>query len=349
MSAKAPLITVLLPCYNAMPYLREALESIIHQTYTNLEILCINDGSTDETGKILEEYATDDKRITVIHNETNIKLIRSLNKGIAIANGEYIARMDSDDISTPDRIEKELEFMLQNPEVDIVGCTCFIMNDTGVVIAKKTMRQHRTLPVLFASFFYVPVGHPELLIRTSVLKDNQYLNEEHVLHTEDYELWTRLLRKGYSLRNIDTPLHYFRINPNSVSRKFTEIQDKNFVECAGRHWKAFFERNVDPGVLQVMVNRMEVSVHSLELKKGLKEMKWLKKHFLSEYENQLQKEDQKEIYLIYKSHIFDICVQGLKKTKIISKIYILLILIKNADMFFNRRVWKYIAHKLNYV
>lgn len=344
-----PLITVLLPCYNAMPYLPEALESIIYQTYTNLEILCINDGSTDETGKVLEEYAASDKRITVIHNETNIKLIRTLNKGIALANGEYIARMDSDDKSTPDRIEKELEFMLQNPGVDIVGCTCFIMNDTGAVIAKKTMRQHNELPVLFASFFYVPVGHPELLIRTSVLKDNPYLNEEHVLHTEDYELWTRLLRKGYKLQNIDTPLHYFRINPNSVSNKFTGIQDNNFVECADRHWLAFFGRRTEPGVMRVIVNRMDVSVKLKTLKKGLNEIRWIKKHFTEKYIKQLQKEDRKEIYLIYKSHIFDICVQGLKKTKIISKIYIILVLLINADMFFNRRVWKYIAHKFNYI
>lgn len=344
-----PLITVLLPCYNAMPYLREALESIIHQTYTNLEILCINDGSTDETGKVLEEYAATDKRITVIHNETNIKLIRSLNKGIALASGDYIARMDSDDISAPDRIEKELEFMLKNPEVDIVGCTCFIMNDSGAVIAKKTMRQHRALPVLFASFFYVPVGHPELLIKTSVLKENLYLNEEHVLHTEDYELWTRLLRKGYHLRNIDTPLHYFRINPNSVSNKFTEIQDNNFVECASRHWLAVFDRKIESDIMRVIVNRMDVSVQTNALKLGLKEMRWLKMHFCENYKTQLQKEDLREIYFIYKSHIFNMCVQGLKKTKIISKIYILLILIKNSDMFFNRRIWKYIAHKFNYV
>jgi len=218
-----------------------------------------------------------------------------------------------------------------------------------VVIAKKTMRQHRALPVLFASFFYVPVGHPELLIKTSVLKDNQYLNEEHVLHTEDYELWTHLLRNGYQLRNIDNPLHYFRINPNSVSNKFTGIQDNNFVECASRHWLAVFDRKIETAAMRVIVNRMDVSVQTSALKKGLKEMHWLKKHFYEKYKTQLQKEDKREIYLIYKSHIFDICVQGLKKTNIISKIYILLILAKNADMFFNRRVWKYIAHKFNYV
>ena len=101
--------------------------------------------------------------------------------------------------------------------------------------------------------------------------------------------------------------------------------------------------------MRVIVNRMDISVQTKALKKGLKEMRWLKKHFSEKHITQLQKEDKREIYLIYKSHIFDICVQGLKKTKIISKIYIILVLIKNADMFFNRRVWKYIAHKFNYV
>mgnify|MGYP001807244913 CR=1 FL=1 len=125
----SPLVSVLLPCYNAMPYLREALESIIHQTYTNLEILCINDGSTDETGTVLEEYAATDKRITVIHNETNIKLIRSLNKGIDLSTGEFLARMDSDDVSSPDRIEKELDCLLENEMVDELGCSIDLIKE----------------------------------------------------------------------------------------------------------------------------------------------------------------------------------------------------------------------------
>ena len=205
------------------------MESNIHQTYTNLEILCINDGSTDETGTVLEEYAATDKRITVIHNETNIKLIRSLNKGIDLSTGEFLARMDSDDVSSPDRIEKELDCLLENEMVDVLGCSIVLIKEDGNIINKPIIRQHTCDANYFASFFYVPLGHSELMFRTSVLKQNKYLEEEHALHTEDYELWSRLLRKGYNLRNIDTTLQYVRINSRSVSRKFTKIHENNFV------------------------------------------------------------------------------------------------------------------------
>jgi len=342
------IVSVLLPCYNAMPFLPDALESIMNQTYRNLEIICIN-GSTDNTGAILDDYAKKDNRIKVIHNSSNLKLIKCLNKGIDLATGEFLARMDADDVSSPDRIEKELGCLLENETVDVLGCGIVLIKEDGKIINKPIIRQHTCHANYFASFFYVPLGHSELIFRTSVLRHNKYLEEEHALHTEDYELWSRLLRKGYHLRNIDTPLQYVRINSRSVSRQFTKIQDNNFVECASRHWFNVFNRKIEPDVMHVIVNRMDVSVQTNALKKGLKEMRWLKNHFSEKYKTQLQKDDKREIYLIYKSHIFDICVQGLKKTKIISKIYIILVLIKNADMFFNIRVWKYIAHKLNYL
>mgnify|MGYP000858024831 CR=1 FL=1 len=116
-----PLVTVLMPCYNAMPYLSEALESIINQTYTKLEILCINDGSTDATGVVLEQYAAQDKRIKVVHNEENIKLIATLNKGVELANGKYIARMDGDDISFLHRIEYCVNKMENDDSIDLIS------------------------------------------------------------------------------------------------------------------------------------------------------------------------------------------------------------------------------------
>lgn len=340
-----PLITVLMPCYNAAPYLAEALESIINQTYQNLEILCINDGSTDDTGKILEEYATKDTRIQIIHNDTNLKLIKSLNKGIDLAKGDFIARMDADDISAPERIEKELDFMMQNTEVDVVGCTCYVINETGSILSKKRLRQHNSNSIFFASFFYVPIGHPELLIRTKVLKENHFLEEEHAVHTEDYELWTRLLRLDHKLKNIDLPLHYFRINPNSVSRKFTTIQDNNFVECARRHVDAFFHRDIETKIMQVVVNRIQASMEPKHFRKGLKEVRWIKKHFLEKSKSHLSFDDKREISIVYKTHLFDICGQALKKANWGNKLYALLTLLLHADIFLNKNTLRYIFAK----
>src|SRR5690554_4168647 len=120
MSPYQPLISVIMPCYKADQFLPIALDSIINQTYTNLEILCINDGSTDKTADILEEYAKKDKRIRVVHNEANLELIVTLNKGIALAKGDYIARMDADDVSHLERIEKLYKTLVKE-DVDVVS------------------------------------------------------------------------------------------------------------------------------------------------------------------------------------------------------------------------------------
>lgn len=340
-----PLVTVLMPCYNAMPFLPEALESMMNQTYRNLEILCINDGSCDETGKVLDEYAAKDARIKVIHNEENIRLIRTLNKGIELAKGEYIARMDADDISFPERIEKELEYMQANPEVDIVSCGVVNINTKGEFVSNKIIRSKSRLANLFASFFYVPIGHPELLIKTEVLRKNPFLYADYVLHTEDYELWSRLLRLGYDLRNIDTPLLYFRINPESVSRKYTDIQNANFVECARRHIEAYSGRLIDIEVMHVVVNRIPEDLSPEYIRRGLRKLKWIRQDFFIKEGNKMSKEIQKETAIVYNTHFFDICVQIFKRTSFRNKVFVVGMLLRNADMFFKKEVRKYIREK----
>ena len=117
-----PMVTVLMAVYNGEKFLKEAMESILTQTFTDFEFLIINDGSTDNSVKIIEEF--NDPRIRLIHNEKNLKLIASLNKGISLAKGKYIARMDCDDISMPYRLEKEVDFLENSLEYGLVG-TCY--------------------------------------------------------------------------------------------------------------------------------------------------------------------------------------------------------------------------------
>ena len=113
------LISIILPAYNAEKYLKEAIDSILAQTYTNFELIVINDGSTDKTEEIILSYQ--DSRIRYIKNEKNLKLIRTLNKGIGLAKGKYIARMDADDISLPHRLKEEVEFMEAHPNIGEIG------------------------------------------------------------------------------------------------------------------------------------------------------------------------------------------------------------------------------------
>ena len=110
------LVSVIIPCYNAEKYLRESVESIINQSYPNLEIICIDDCSTDSTLAILEELASRDARVKVLHNSRNMKIASSLNRGLEYSTGEYIARMDADDIALPKRIEKQVDYLEKNKE-----------------------------------------------------------------------------------------------------------------------------------------------------------------------------------------------------------------------------------------
>jgi glycosyltransferase involved in cell wall biosynthesis len=340
-----PLVTVLMPCYNAEPYLREAIESILNQTYTNFELLAIDDGSTDGTYAILEEYAVKDQRMKVIKNEENIKLIRTLNKGVELAKGDYIARMDADDISALNRLEVELKYLMSNPEIDIISTGYYYISENGAIISKNIPRKHSRIACFFASFFYVPIGHGELLIKTQVLKDNPFLYTDHAIHTEDYELWSRLLRKGYCLRRIDDFLYYFRINSKSVSRQFTCIQDENFIYCAKFHHLKYTGKSHSSEIISVLVNRIKSDMSLTTFKLGLKEMATFKSFFI-EKEKVSEKKIIKEIEVVYLTHLFDICCQAIKRSSGKIKLYAIWILCINIRLFFNKRVLMYLKNKV---
>lgn len=340
-----PLVTVLMPCYNALPYLQEALDSIINQTYKNLEILCINDGSTDKTGEILNEYAQKDTRIKIITNETNLKLIRTLNKGIELANGEYIARMDADDIATENRIQVQIDYFQQHPEIDVVSCASFNITEDGTPISKNIPRNKSAKGSLFASFFFVPIGHPEVTFKANVLKDNHFLFDNKALHTEDYELWSRLVRKGYHLTNIDDYLLNYRINSQSISRKYTDIQDENFISCAQQHYFAYFGKTISREIIQILVNRIDInSFTKRNFNDALNQMKKLKKEFIQK-ESIVDKTTLKEIQSIYSTHLFDILFQAFKNSKGKLKLYMLYKFLIYTPTLLNKSVYKYILSK----
>lgn len=338
-----PLITVLIPCYNAMPYLPEALESIMSQTLKNIEILCINDGSTDKTGETLDQYALKDNRIKVEHNKTNLQLISTLNKGVKLAKGDYLARMDADDISLPTRLEKQLKYLEKHKHVDIVSTNKYMISEQNYILTKSLTRNTLPETSLFVSFLYRPIGHPELLGKTSVFKDNPFKKEKHTLHTEDYELWTRLLRKGYQMSNLKEPLYKFRVNQSSVSRKYTGLQDENFVTSANIHYNTFFKDNIKLDVTRVIVNRLIPNIHTKTWLQGIKKIKELRIHFSRLTEN---KEVKKEIKTVYQTHLLDVCIQSIKHCSFKIKALAVYTVLLNAFIFFNPSVLAYIKSKM---
>ncbi|EFS96762.1 glycosyltransferase, group 2 family protein [Capnocytophaga ochracea F0287] len=219
MMSQNPLVSVLIPCYNCEEFVEEAVISIVKQSYSNLEILVIDDGSTDNTKTILQRLVQKDSHIKYIKNEENLKLIKTLNKGLELCNGKYIARMDTDDISLPTRIEKQVNFLEAHPEIGIVGTYIQIFGVRESVWKMDTKDKYiRTYLFCNSSF-----AHPSVRMRTSILRDNHLYYNTDYPHAEDYKLWCDIAQYT-KLANIPEVLLYYRINENQVSNKYNKEQ-----------------------------------------------------------------------------------------------------------------------------
>ncbi len=217
----APPISVIMPVYNGEKYLKEAIESILNQTFRDFEFIIINDGSTDKTLEIIQSFA--DPRIRLI-NQENKGIICSLNKGIAESRGKYIARMDADDISLPERFEKQYKFLENNQEYGIIGATFLIINEgnqiTGanaVLLKDEDLKKEIIIETTF--------GHGTVMMKKSILNVIEYYNPK-ALHAEDFDLWTRFAEKS-KMANLPEALYLWRDNPQGISRTKELIQSKS--------------------------------------------------------------------------------------------------------------------------
>ena len=218
---KNPKITVLMSVYNGEKYLNEAIDSILAQTFKDFEFLIIDDGSTDKTGEILESYS--DQRIKIIDNEKNIGLTKSLNIGLKIAKGEFIARQDADDVSMPERLEKEVEFLEQNRNVGLVGTDYLFINEKGkVVYIVKCLNGSRELKEKLLEGNQL--GHGSVMLRRECIDEVGTYREEFKF-AQDFDFTLRIA-EAYDVANIPKSLYKWRINIDSVSVKKKTLQDK---------------------------------------------------------------------------------------------------------------------------
>jgi len=181
-----PKVSVLMPVYNAAPYLREAMDSILGQTYTDFEFLIINDGSTDTSEEIIQSYQ--DPRIIYEKNNGNLGLIDTLNQGIELAKGKYIVRMDADDISLPERFARQVVFMDAQPKVGACGTAYRFFGDSDQTEVRPA--DHKRAFTLLAS---TPcLGHPTSMIRKEVLSNSGIRYEKAYGYAADYAFWVRI-------------------------------------------------------------------------------------------------------------------------------------------------------------
>jgi len=193
------MVSVLMSVFNGEKYLRQSIESILNQTYKNFEFIVVNDGSFDKTGEILKEYKAKDSRIKIITNEANIGLTKSLNKALALAQGEYIARQDADDVSLSQRLEKQIGFLEKNPEIKILGTFALLINHNGKVLGKG-IKPVSHLNIQKSLIRANPFIHSSVIIERETLNRFGGYNERFKTN-QDYELWFRILKynKGKNL------------------------------------------------------------------------------------------------------------------------------------------------------
>ncbi|SFD00614.1 glycosyltransferase family 2 protein [Flavobacterium phragmitis] len=216
MSNNNPIVSVLMPVYNGEKYLKEAIDSVLKQTYNDFEFIIINDGSSDQTETIILSY--NDSRIKYVKNKINLGLIKTLNCGIELARGKYIARMDADDIAMLDRFEKQINKFISHSEIQMVNCKCLLLNEKGDKYRKnRTNITVNYQAIKYISIFESMIVHPGIMIETSIMKQFKYRDEPNTAYVEDFELWNRLFANNIRCYTIEEPLIFYRINSESIT------------------------------------------------------------------------------------------------------------------------------------
>ena len=215
-----PLISVILPVYNAELYVRESIQSVLNQSFSDFELIVLNDGSTDGSEKVILEFQ--DERIKYVKNETNLKLIDTLNLGLQLAEGKYIARIDADDIALPTRFEAQVDFLELNHEYGILGAFAETFGSKNDVL--RFVEDDEDIRFAFVS--HNPFIHSTVMLRSSILKKYGLTFSKDQLHVEDYDLWIKVLKysKGKILPHV---LIKYRIHEEQVSNKYNIQQINN--------------------------------------------------------------------------------------------------------------------------
>ena len=203
-------------------HLRMAIDSICNQTYNELEFIIVDDFSNGDCKRVLSEYSDKYSYIQVIHNEVNLGLTRSLNIGFHLATGEFIARMDADDFSAPTRIEKQVEFLINCPDIQFCGTGVVSFGDSEVFMSpSKGLTNDEAQCYLF---FSSTLCHPSVMIRKSFLEQNNLSYDENVKCGQDYDLWERASVFG-KLVVLKEVLLFYRLHPDQITSSHKEEQD----------------------------------------------------------------------------------------------------------------------------
>ena len=232
MTVMPPVVSIIMPVYKTAPFLCEAMDSILAQTFTDYELIVLNDCSPDDAESILDTYS--DPRIVRYKGEKNVGLSNILNVGIGMARGKYIARMDSDDLSCPERLQIQVDFLENHPEIDLVSAGMQLFG------AKEGVwtRERNPEKVRIVALYHSPILHASSVWRKESFERNGLRFRQEMVPSEDYDLWTRAMVKGLKLVNLPQVLYKYRIhsaqattNTELIAQKDRQVQ-QNYLRDA---------------------------------------------------------------------------------------------------------------------
>ena len=255
-----PMISVVMPVYNGEKFLKEAIESILNQTYKDFEFLIVYDESTDGTLSIIQEFQEKDARVVLINGDKE-GISGALNKGIIEAKGKYIARMDADDISLPIRFEKQISHM-QSPGLDICGGHSLLIDSDGKINGIGIMPRNHDLCGL-SMMFMVPFPHPGVMIRKGFLTDYSLEYGQSIYQTaEDFDMWVRMFSAGAKFGNVDDIVVRYRVLDNSLSIINT-AESRRDVRGLVKKFRADHQKYLSDVIKDIDINLLSEAEKSL--------------------------------------------------------------------------------------
>lgn len=255
--AESPTISVIMPVRNASESLEVAVNSILRQTFDDFELIVVNDHSTDESESILGGFQ--DRRIQLRPNTGKAGVAFAFNTGLEAARGRYVARMDADDISLPDRLATQLAYLEQHPEVDIVGASINLLEPNGRLSKDRSIRPTLPTHLRWSLLFYCSVAFPTVMARRQTLLDLGGCDSQHS-PADDYDLWLRAVEAGIRVTNIPKVLLNYRINPTGLSHSPGSNMSAITLALSQRALARFLHSRepVEPTTLQVLREPAEI-------------------------------------------------------------------------------------------
>lgn len=294
--------------FNGEKHLRESVESILNQSFTDFEFLIIDDGSKDSTLEILHSY--DDSRIKIIRNSENIGLTKSLNIGLELAKGEYIARMDADDICYPKRLEKQVRFLENNKNIGVLGTSRELINDNNEIIGRVFSTGSSIILKWHSLFGSHGIAHPTVMVRKTLIDMAGGYNPKYT-YAQDAELWNKLsMITNFS--NLPDILLKYRVNENQISLNFKDEQDNNNLHLLHPILQKYLNKDIDIKNIQKIILLQNIYTED-DLQEVFDNIYFIYTKFL--YENNLNREENNQIRSDVQTRFFFLSVIANKISK----------------------------------